>query len=101
MGGDPGLREQCFVLLFGRVVHELLEDPLEVGERIEAVAADLLDEGVDDRAAPSGVFPSKEEPVLGADLGWADLVFGEVVVDLDLPIQEAGFEMRPLVPGVA
>ena len=40
LGGDPGMREECFVLILGRVVHELLEDPLEVGMRIEPVEED-------------------------------------------------------------
>ena len=63
-------------------MHQLLEDPFEVGEGIEAVATDLFDKGVDDGTAPSGVIASDKEPVLGSNLGWADSVFGEVVVEL-------------------
>ena len=37
------------------VMHELGEEPLEVAERIGALGADLLDEGVDDRTAPACV----------------------------------------------
>jgi hypothetical protein len=36
-------------------VHELAEDPLEVGEGILAVTPDLLDEGVDYRTGPTGL----------------------------------------------
>jgi hypothetical protein len=44
-------------------VHELFKDPIEVGERVSPVAADLFDEGVDDRTAPAGVFTANEQPV--------------------------------------
>lgn len=49
-------------------MHELSEHPLEVGERVCSVAADLFDEGVDDRAAPAGVLAADEHPVLVAEL---------------------------------
>jgi hypothetical protein len=88
------------VLLGRGVVHQLLEDPLEVGVGIRSVAADLLDEGVDDGAAPAGVFAADEHPVLVAELSGVDGVFGEVVVELDLAVDEAGFEVRQLIGGV-
>lgn len=57
---DPGRREQAFQFVFAGVVHEFFEDPFEVGIRIEAVLADLFDEGVDDCTPPAGVFPTKK-----------------------------------------
>ena len=56
-------------------MHELAEYPLEVGEGVCAVAADVLDEGVDDGAAPSGVLAADEHPVFVAEFGGADGVF--------------------------
>lgn len=85
------------MLVGRRVVHELLEHPLEVGERVEIVAADLLDEGVDHRTAPPSVLGSDEESVLGANLGGPDLVLGLVVVVFDPAILEAWLKVRPLV----
>jgi hypothetical protein len=35
-----------------------------------------------------------------AELGGPDGVFGEVVVELDLAVHEAGFKMRPLLGGI-
>jgi len=69
-------------------VHELAEDSLEVGEGVLAVTADLLDEGVDHRTAPAGFLVADEHPVLGAELGGSDGVFGELVVELDLAVVE-------------
>jgi hypothetical protein len=82
--------------LLGRVMHQLAEDPLEVGEGILAVTPDLFDEGVDYRAAPAGFLAADEHPVLHAKLGRADGVFGEVVVELDLPVEEARLKVRAL-----
>ena len=81
-------------------MHQLLEDPLEGGEGIRAVAADLLDEGVNDRAAPAGVLAADEHPILVTELGGADGVFCEIIVELDLAVHEAGFEVRHLIGGV-
>jgi hypothetical protein len=46
----------------------------------------LLDEGVEDCAAPAGVFAADEHPVLVPKFGGADGIFGEVVVELDLSV---------------
>jgi len=61
-GCEPARRQEFFQLLLRRVVHELFKHPLEVSERVGSVAADLLDEGVDDRAAPAGVLAADEHP---------------------------------------
>ena len=81
-------------------MHQLAEDPLEVGEGILAVTPDLLDEGVNHRTAPAGLVVADEHPVLHAELGRADGVFGEVVVPLDLPVEEARLEVGPLAGGI-
>lgn len=60
------------------VVHEFFKNPLEVGIRICASAADLLDPAlrdVDDGAAPAGVFASDEHPVFVAEFGGANRVW--------------------------
>ena len=99
-GIDPvdGLRG--FEIFRRVVIHQLFEDPLEVGKGIRAVAADLLDESVNDCAAPAGVLAADKHPVLVAELTGADRVFGEVVVELDLAVHETGFEVWPWIGGV-
>ena len=64
------------------------------------MAAELFDKGIDDCAAPAGVFAANEHPVLVSELGGADGVFREVVVKFDLAVGEAGFEVGPLVRGI-
>lgn len=81
-------------------MHQFLKDPFEVGKRISAMTPHLLDEGVDHRAAPAGVLASDEQPVLRAQFGRADRSFGEVVVQLDLAVEEAGLQVIPLVKGI-
>ena len=61
----------------------------------------LFDHGVDYCAAPAGFVSSDKEPVLCAQLRWANGVFGEVVVELELAVVEAGFKVWQLVAGVA
>ena len=68
----------------GRIVHQLFEDPLEVGEGIGSVAAHLLDEGVNDRTAPTGFLAADEHPVLVTQLGGPDGVFGQIMPRPDL-----------------
>ena len=81
-------------------MHQLFEDPLEVGEGIRSVAADLLDECIDHCAAPAGMLAADEHPILVTELGGADGVFCEIIVELNLPVDEAGFEVGQLIGGV-
>jgi hypothetical protein len=60
---EPVDWQEGFELLGGRVVHELFKHPLKIGERVGLVAADLFDEGVDDRTAPAGVLTANQHPV--------------------------------------
>ena len=55
-GFDPVGWKEFFELPGGRVVHQFFKHPFEVGEGIGPMAADLLDEGVEDCAAPTGVI---------------------------------------------
>ena len=64
------------------------------------MAADLFDEGVDDGTAPAGFFAANELPIVHANLGGTNGVFGKVVIELDLSVEEAGFEVLPLIAGV-
>ena len=81
-------------------MHQFFKHPFEVGEGIGPMAADLLNEGVEDRAAPAGVFAADEHPVLVPELGGADGIFGEVVVELDLSVEETRLEVWPLADGI-
>ena len=82
-------------------MHQFFKHPLEVGEGIGPMAADLLDEGVEDCAAPTGVFATDEHPVLVPEFGGADRIFGEVVVELDLSVEETRLEVWPLAMAYA
>lgn len=82
-------------------MYEFFKHPFEIGVQVQVVAADLLDEGVDDGTAPAGFFSSYKSPVFRSEFGRADRSFGMVVIKLDLSVVEAGFEMLPLVEGVA
>lgn len=82
-------------------MHEFFKDPFEVGGGGELVTTDLLDEGIDDGAAPAGFLSSDKHPILCAEFGGPDRPFGVVVVQLDLAVEEAWLEVRPLVAGVA
>lgn len=55
------------------------------------MAAHLLDEGVDDRAAPAGLLAADEHPVLVIEFCGTDGVFRQIVVELDLALHEAGW----------
>jgi len=82
-------------------VHEFFKDPLEVGEGVELVTTDLLDEGVDDGAAPAGFFGSDEHPIFCAEFGGTDRSFSVVVIKLDLAVEEARSKVLPLVTDIA
>jgi len=58
LGFQPSAWQQARQFSKVGVAHEFVEDPLEVGERVLAVATDLLDEGVDQPAA-QGRLPEK------------------------------------------
>lgn len=100
LGGDPVHGQEFFEFVLCRVMHEFFEDPFKVSVWIEAVAANLFDEGVDDGAAPAGFFVADEHPVFHAEFCGPNRAFGEVVVEFNLPIKEAGFEMLPLLEGI-
>lgn len=81
-------------------MHEFIENPFKVGVGIIPVAADLLDEGVDDGAAPAGVLAADKHPVLHSELGRTNRPFGEVIIELDLAVFKARLKVRPLVAGI-
>ena len=79
---------------------KLLEDPDEVFPRVDLPATAALDEGEPDGVGLSGGFAAHEEPVFGSELGGADAVLDEVVVDFQSSVHEADFELQPLAKGV-
>jgi hypothetical protein len=101
LGRRPGGGQQRGEVVLVGHAGEALEHPFEVGEGVEPMPPHLLDEGIDHGAAPAGIGPTDEHPVLHPKLGGTDGVFGEVVVELDLTVLEAGQEVGPLATGVA
>ena len=100
MAGEPGFGEQGREVFFGWLVDELFKEPSEVGGGVFALAADLLDQGVDDGGLPAGFGSPDEEPVFHAELCGADVVLDPVVVPGDLFFFEAGEKFGPLVTSV-
>ena len=66
-----------------------------------AVSSDLLDHGVDHGASPTGVGSAYEHPVFHAEFGRPHGVLGQVVVELDPTVGEAGLQVGQLGVGVA
>ncbi len=75
---------------------QFFKNPDEVFPWINFSAAAALDEGIPDGVALSGGFAAHEEPVLCAEFGGAYAVFDKVIINLQSPILEAEFELRPL-----
>ncbi|MFT4177719.1 MAG: hypothetical protein QM627_13855, partial [Luteolibacter sp.] len=76
------------------------QDIRQVIPRIDAKTAAVFHDRIEDSGFLACGFTPDEEPVFGSELGRANGVFDEVVVDLDPPVGEPGFEMPPLVEGV-
>ncbi len=76
------------------------ENVFEVISRYDAEATAVFHDGVEDCGFLAGGFVADEQPVLGSKLRRANGVFDEVVVDLDAPIAQIGFEVGPLVESV-
>ena len=94
-----GWQQDTQVVLVGHG-GEPLQDVGEVGFGVVAVAADALNQGVNDGAALAGGFAADEEPVLLADGGGADAVLNPVVVDLELALIDVEGELVPEGEGV-
>lgn len=73
----------------------------EVFLGIDAQAAAVLHYGVEDGALLSGLLVVEEQPVFGSELGRADRVLDEIVADFHPAVAKIGFELGPLVDGVA
>ena len=94
-----GWQQDTQVVLVGHG-GEPLQDVGEVGFGVVAVAADALNQGVNDGAALAGGFAADEEPVLLADGSGADAVLNPVVVDLELALIDVEGELVPEGEGV-
>ena len=86
---------------FGQHVGQAGEDVGEIFLGVDAEAAAVFDDGVEDGAFFAGFLVAEEQPVFGSELGGADGVFDEVVANFYPPIAKIGFEVGPLVNGVA
>ena len=73
----------------------------EVFLGVDAQAAAVFYDGVEDGAFLTGFFIAEEQPVFGSELGGADGVFHKVVANFNSPVAKIGFEVGPLVDGVA
>src|SRR5690606_32010441 len=73
---------------------------LRYGQGLDLMAATALEDGVDDRRTLTRIGVTDEQPVLRAEFGRADRLFGEVVVDARLSVFHVGGQLGPLRTGV-
>ena len=100
MGLGPGVGQEGAPVPDGRGEANLLKDPGEVGVGVAVEAADVLDDGVEDGTLFATLRTSEEQPVFCAELGRADGVFYQVVVDLDLAVFNPCLHVGKLAVGV-
>ena len=75
------------------------QDIGEVFSNVDFETATVFYDGVKDGALATGFAVAYKQPVLLAELGRADGIFYEVVIDLNPPVGEIAFEILPLVEG--
>ena len=95
-----GRPEVCFERLGAAHVRQSGEQVGEIRERFDPMSFACFQDGVDDRAAVPRVGMANEQPVLGAEFGGPDTLFGEVVVDAHGTVLDVGGEFTPLVRGI-
>ena len=71
----------------------------EVFLGIDAQAAAVFHDGVEDGAFLTGFFVAEEQPVFGSELGGANGVFHKVVANFNPAVAQIRFEVGPLVDG--
>ena len=76
------------------------QDVGEVFLEVDAQAAAVFYDGVEDGAFLTGLFIAEEQPVFGSQLGGANGVFHKVVANFNPTVAKIGFEVGPLVDGV-
>ena len=73
----------------------------EVFLGVDAEATAVFHDGVEDGAFLTGFFVAEEQPVFRSKFGRAYRVFDEIVADFHPAVAKIGFEVGPLVDGVA
>ena len=68
---------------------------------VDAQAAAVFNDGVEDGALLTGHLIADKQPVFCSKFGRTDRVFDEVVADFHSTIAKIGFEVGPLVDGIA
>ena len=79
---------------------EAPEHIVEVGQRFDLMATAAFQDGVNHGGAWSGVGVANEQPVLGAEFGRADGLFGQVVVDAGFTKVDIRGQFPPLILSV-
>ncbi|MDF1813851.1 MAG: hypothetical protein P1V20_16740 [Verrucomicrobiales bacterium] len=62
---------------------QAIQNASEILIRLDPEAAATADNGVDDGTLPASGVSTDKQPVLYPELGWTDLIFDQVIVDLD------------------
>ena len=71
------------------------EDVAQIGLGVDAATAAAFDDGIKDSAALTGFGFADELPVLFSKGSWADRIFHEVLIDLDVAVIEVDAERGP------
>ena len=87
--------------LFGQHAGQAGENVGEVFLGVDAQAAAVFHDGVEDGAFLAGLLVAEEQPVLSSKLGRTDRVFHKVVADFHPAVGKISFEVGPLVDGVS
>ena len=87
--------------VFGQHAGQAGEHIGEVFLGIDAQAAAVFHDGVEDGALPTGLLIANEQLVFGSEFDRTDRVFDEIIVDFNPAVAKIGFEVGPLVDGVA
>jgi len=62
------------------------EDVFEVGVWINSQMLAVPDERVNESGFPAALWAAEEQPVFLTDCCWSDGIFGEVIINLNLPV---------------
>src|SRR5262245_62246422 len=92
----PGLRREL-VNQAVRVRRHANQDVFQIRERRDVDEFAALDEGIQQRGAPSSLEAAGKEPILPANRDEAELIFGAIVVRSEAPVLREPLKGRPLI----
>lgn len=83
------------------MIGDATEHVLEIGKRFDTVQLGGRHQRVDQRRAAGAVMRAREKIILSPQRHRPDRVFDQIIVDLQTPVGEIFFQLRPLPQHVA